>query len=80
MTTEQLVLQYGMAGAVLAAIAMFLKYLKSEQKDRAEERSLAAEERTRFLEVLEKYRHLADMVISGCQKEKRRAARQKVSN
>lgn len=63
MSFEQLVVQYGVAGAVLVAIWMFLKCLKEERKDRAEERHQQFEERTRFLDVLEKYRMTVDAAL-----------------
>jgi len=66
MTPESFVVQYGMAGAVLVAIVLFLKFLREERKDRAEERSQLFEERTRFLDVLEKYRVTVDLNIERC--------------
>ncbi len=66
MTTEQLLVQYGVAGAVLISIVLFLKFLREERADRAQERIAAQEERRRFLDVLEKYRQTVDLNIERC--------------
>lgn len=66
MTTEQLLVQYGVAGAVLISIVLFLKFLREERADRAQERIAAQEERKRFLDVLEKYRQTVDLNIERC--------------
>ena len=64
----QLVLQYGMGGAVLVAMCLFLKYLGEERKDRAIERESTNKERARFLDVLEQYRQTVDTVDAKCPK------------
>lgn len=70
MQLEQLIVQYGVAGAVLAAIAFFLKALGDERKDRAEERAATMKERERFLSVLEDYRSTFDLVVERCTGER----------
>jgi hypothetical protein len=62
----ELILQFGMAGAVVACLVLFLHYLAEERKDRTAERIAAGEERTRFLDVLEQYRKTVDIVVERC--------------
>ena len=78
----ELALQFGMAGAVVVSVYMFLRFLGEERKarladialerqDRAAEREKAIDERTRFLDVLEKYRTHLDIVVERCTEKQR---------
>lgn len=66
MSPEQLLVQYGVAGAVLVSIGLFLKFLREERDDRAEERIAAQRERERFLALLDDYRSTLDLSIERC--------------
>ncbi len=62
MPNTQLFLQFGMAGAVLVSLWMFLRFLRDERKS-------AETERSRFLDTLDKYRQTLDLVVSNCPKK-----------
>ncbi len=77
MDIGQIIVQYGVAGAVLVALLFFLRFLSEERKarseerqreseDRAAERAAAQEERKRFLDCLENYRITTDLIIERC--------------
>jgi len=72
MQVDQLLVQYGVAGAVLVALVLFLKALADERKDRAEERVQNNEERKRFLACLESYRITVDLMVERCTGERRK--------
>lgn len=66
MSPEQLLVQYGVAGAVLVSIVLFLKALHDERVDRTKERIAAQEERNRFIDLMEKYRMTVDLIVERC--------------